>query len=65
MKTENQLIEVCREIGGVAGCNGSFTAGLSRRIEGAGKSVTELTVGELCMFISEYQDFYNHIHGGN
>lgn len=65
MGTEMQLIEVCREIGGVAGCNGMFTAGLMRRIEDTGKSVDELTVGELCFFIREYQDFYNHIYGGN
>ena len=63
MDTHTKLIELCQEIGGIAGCNGHYTAGLSRRIEATGKPVEELTLAELVALSREYNAFYNKAHG--
>ena len=62
MDTHTRLIELCREIGGIAGCNGHYTAGLSRRIEATGKPVELFTLGELVTLSREYNLFFNKIH---
>jgi hypothetical protein len=61
--THTKLIELCREIGGIAGCNGHYTAGLSRRIEATGKPLEELTLAELVNLSREHNAFYNRVHG--
>jgi hypothetical protein len=61
--THTKLIELCQEVGGIAGCNGHFTAGLSRRIEATGKPLEELTLGELVALSREYSVYYNRVHG--
>jgi len=63
MDTQTKLIELCREIGGIAGCNGHFTAGLSKRIEATGKPLEELTLAELVALSREHNASYNKIHG--
>ena len=63
MNTHDRLVELCQEIGGIAGCNGHYTAGLSRRIEATGKPVEELTLVELVALSHEYNVFYNKAHG--
>jgi hypothetical protein len=60
--TEQQLIGACMEIGGIPEANGHFTAGLARRIEATGKSVDELTVGELLRIINEHREWFNEVH---
>ena len=61
MDTHTRLIELCREIGGIAGCNGHYTAGLSRRIEATGKPLEELTLAELVALSREHTHFYNRV----
>ena len=62
MTTEQELIEVCREIGGIAGSNGHFTDGLARIIEATGKSIQDLSVCELLHLAREYNKTFNRIH---
>ena len=63
MDTHTKLIELCQEIGGISGCNGDFTAGLSRRIEATGKPLEELTLAELVALSREHNLFYNRVYG--
>jgi len=62
MKTEDQLIEVCQEIGGISGSNGHFTAGLARLLDNGRQSLIDMTVGELLQLSREYKEVFNRIH---
>lgn len=62
MDAEAQLIKASREIGSIAGSNGHFTSGLAEHIERTGKSVMDLTVGELIGLSADYRDYYNRFH---
>lgn len=62
MTTENEIIDVCAEIGGVAESNCHYTAGLARLIDATGKTVDDLTVRELIQIITSYRDTFNRIH---
>jgi hypothetical protein len=62
MTTEEQLVNACIELGSISETNGHFTAGLARRIEAAGKTVDELTVGELLRIINEHREWFNEVH---
>jgi len=59
--THTKLIELCQEIGWIAGCNGHYTAGLSRRIEATGKPLENLTLAELVVLSREHNLFYNRV----
>ncbi|WP_305907180.1 hypothetical protein Q9L42_017290 [Methylomarinum sp. Ch1-1] len=61
---ELALIDVCLEIGDIAGSNCHYTAGLNRRIEQTGKSVEQLTVAELLQLHREFNTQFNAIYGG-
>lgn len=63
MKTEDQLIEVCREIGGISGSNSHFTAGLARLLDNGGQEFLTMTVGELLSLSREYKETFNRVHG--
>lgn len=59
---ELELLEACREIGGVSECNCHFTSGLSNRLAyRIGKPVDELTVGELREAIRKHAVYYNQL----
>lgn len=55
------LIDVCQQIGSVAGSSHLFTKGLNRKLTAKNKSIGELTVGELLTAINQYNDAFNHI----
>lgn len=63
MKTENLLIEVCREIGGISGSNSHFSAGLARLLDNGGQAILTMTVGELLSLSREYKETFNRVHG--
>lgn len=63
MKTEDQLIEVCREIGGISGSNGHFTAGLARLLDNGEQPLLDMKVGELLSLFKEYKETFNRVHG--
>lgn len=65
MKTEDQLIEVCREIGGISGNNGHFTAGLARLLDNGGQSLLTMTVSELLSLSRENKETFNKVHGAS
>jgi len=58
---ELHMIEICQNIGSVAGSNGLFTLGLSERLASASKPIEEMTVGELQSVISEHKDYFNQM----
>ena len=60
--TEQQLIEACKEIGAIAGCNGSFTHGLSLKIQATGKQISDMTICELLHIMDDYRTIYNRHH---
>lgn len=62
MKTEDQLIEVCREIGGIPGSNNHFTAGLARLLDNGRQAILTMTVGELLSLFREYKETFNRVH---
>ncbi|HCE68394.1 MAG: hypothetical protein A2X82_20145 [Geobacteraceae bacterium GWC2_55_20] len=62
MRTETQLIEVCQEIGSIAGSNGHFTAGLARLLDNGDQPLLSMTVGELLSLSREYREVFNRIH---
>ncbi len=57
--TERDLIEACCEIGNISGCNRDFTEGIARMISNGGKSVREMTVGELIELSRAYSAVFN------
>ena len=61
-EAELHNIDVCMEIGGIAGCNCHYTAGLSRRIAETGKGIEDLTVRELLGIHREYNKFFNELY---
>lgn len=65
MKTEDQLIEVCQEIGSIAGSNGHFTAGLARLLDNGGQPLLEMKVGDLLSISREYSETFNRVHGAS
>lgn len=60
---ERRLLEICEEIGLIAGCNGVFTYSLAvwlnKKIKETGGSLTDLSVGEFLCLIREYTEYYN------
>jgi hypothetical protein len=56
--TEQQLIEVSREIGALAGCNSSFTAGLAQIIDATGLDIQDMPLCELLRRIRDYRKAY-------
>ncbi|MFZ4859232.1 MAG: hypothetical protein ACOYL3_22875 [Desulfuromonadaceae bacterium] len=61
--TEQELISISREIGGIASSNGLFTDGLSCIIEATGRSIPDLTIAELLHLTRSYKQTFNQIHG--
>ncbi|WP_417581540.1 hypothetical protein [Nitrincola sp.] len=62
--TEQALNDVSYEIGAIYETNGHWFAGLARLVEETGKTVDELTVGELRSLIHKRRDTYNRIYAG-
>lgn len=54
-------INVCMELGGIADSNCRYTSGLSKRIESTGKTIEELTVGELLKLHRAYNEWFNQL----
>ena len=63
--TENQIIEVCRELGGIASSNGSFTFGLACLLNKKDESILNLTVKNFLSITREYSAVFNRVHGGD
>lgn len=61
---ELELVQVCRELGGIAGSNRGFTSGLAALIEKGGKPLDAMSIGELLAMLEQHQAFYNKIYGG-
>ncbi len=61
---EEQFIEACQIIGGIAESNCHYTAGLTFRINETGKSFDQLTLSELIRLKKEYSNYYNRVFGG-
>ena len=55
-------MDVCQEIGSIAESNCHYTAGLTRRIEETGKTIEELTVGELLEIHRAYNAWFNDFY---
>lgn len=65
VETEKLLIEVCQEIGQIAGgSNCHFTAGLARLLDNGGERLLDKTVGDLLSLYREYREDFNRVHGG-
>jgi hypothetical protein len=62
-ETERALIEACVALGVIAETTNHYTEGLARRIDQTGKTVHELTVGELLKLDAQYNRDFNRIHG--
>jgi len=60
---EQQLIEVCQEIGSITYCTCHYTAGLAQVIEATDKSIQDLTVCELLHMTRQHNVTFNRIHG--
>ncbi len=58
---ELNLIDVCQQIGSVAGSSYLFTAGLHRKLTAKNKPIGQLTVDELLAAINQYNDVFNCI----
>ena len=63
-ETENDLVEVSRAIGSIAGCNGHFTAGLARLLDNGNQTLVCMQIGELLLLLDEYKETFNRVHGG-
>ena len=63
--TENQIIEVCSELGGIASANGSYTFGLACLLNKKDESIRGLTLGEFLSITREYSAVFNRVHGGD
>ncbi len=63
MSTEQKLIEVCQEIGSIAGSNCHFTAGLARLLDNGGQQLLDMTVRDLLSLSREYRETFNRVHG--
>lgn len=61
-QTESDLSDVGYEVGAVAETNPHWLAGLARLVEATGKSVNELTIGELRSLIQQRAETYNRIY---
>lgn len=60
--TEQQLIDICMELGNIAESNGHFLSGLARRIEATGQPLMELTLGELMAICQEHRERFNRVY---
>jgi hypothetical protein len=58
---ELNLIDICQQIGSVAGSSRLFTAGLNRKLAAKNKPIEELTIDELLAAINQYNDVFNCI----
>jgi hypothetical protein len=62
MSDHIHYLEVCAEIGGIAECNGRYTAGLSECIAATGKTIEDLTVRELLDLHHQHSEWFNRVH---
>jgi hypothetical protein len=60
--TEQQIIEVCRELGGVAGSNSGYTSYLARLLENGYVDVLEMKIGDLIKLSREANESFNRVH---
>ncbi len=65
MTTEQQIIEACQEIGGIAGSNGHFTAGLARWFDNGDQRFLDTTIKDFLSLYREYRETFNRIHGSS
>jgi len=63
-ETENEIIEVSRAIGSIAGSNAHFTAELARLLDNGSQPLVCMQIGELLLLLGEYKKTFNRIHGG-
>ncbi len=56
---ELELVDICQEIGLVAGCNCHYTAGLAKRVESYGIPVRDMPVGVLLGIVREHTEWFN------
>lgn len=54
-------VTICSDIGKISDCNYRYTAGLSRRIAETGKTIEQLTVGELLELDKAYCEWFNSL----
>ncbi len=61
--TEQQIIEASREIGGIAGSNCHFTAGLARLFDNGDQRFLDTSIKDFISIYREYQESFNRVHG--
>lgn len=62
MTTEQNIIEVCQEIGSIATSNGHYTAGLALLLDNGGQQLLDITVRNLLLKSREYREVFNRVH---
>ena len=63
--TEQQIIEVCRELGGIAGSNCHFTAGLARLYDNGDQPFLDTPIKDFLSVYREYRERFNRVHGSS
>lgn len=63
MVNEMELVEICQEIGNIAGSNSHYTMGLARLMHDKNICLIDMRIGELILLSREYKETFNRIHG--
>jgi len=63
--TEQQIIETCRELGGIAGSSGHFTAGLARLYDNSDDNFMDVSIKDFLSVYREYRESFNRVHGSS
>ncbi len=64
-KLHEALVEICQQIGRIAGCNGHYTSSLTRRVAETGKPLEQLTIAELLALDKAHHAFFNQLDNGD
>jgi hypothetical protein len=61
-ETEQQIIDVCQELGGIASSNGHFTAYMARLFDNGDEQILSMKVGDLLSLYREANEDFNRVH---